>query len=160
MSPNTLRLACVWRALCASLTLLTILAQAPSARAALGDDVSSVENDRIRMRASLRVIKHATHDVHEMATSIGTKVREFVGKDGKVFAVSWSGGWRPNLRDIMGSHYGRFIENTRGHRRQRGPARLELPGMVVFVGGYLRMSFGYVYLLDRLPTGFSPQDIN
>ncbi len=160
MTLSTLRLASVCRATCAVLTLLTILAQAPSARAALGDDVSAIENDRIRMRASLRVLKHSTHDVHEMATSIGTKVREFVGKDGKVFAVSWSGGWRPNLRDIMGIHYDRFIANTRGHRRQRGPARIEIPGMVVFVGGYLRISFGYVYLPDRLPAGFSPQDIN
>jgi len=160
MSPDTLRLARLWRALCAILTLFTLLAYAPAARAALGDDVSAVDNDRIRMRASLRVLKHSTHDVHEMATAIGTKVREFVGKDGKVFAVSWSGGWRPNLRDIMGSHYDRFIANTRGHRRQRGPARIEIPGMVVFVGGYLRMSFGYAYLPDRLPAGFSLQDIN
>jgi len=137
-----------------------ILGRAHAAHAALGDDVSAVENDRIRMRASLRVLKHSTHDVHEMATPIGTKVREFVGKDGKVFAVSWSGGWRPNLRDIMGTHYAHFIANTRGHRRQSGPARIELPGMVVFVGGYLRISFGYVYLPDRLPAGFSPQDIN
>ena len=160
MRVNILRPLRALRVLCALLTLFTLLAHAPTARAALGDDVSAVENDRIRMHASLRVLKHSTHDVHEMATAIGTKVREFVGKDGKVFAVSWSGGWRPNLRDIMGSHYDRFITNTRGHRRQRGPARIEIPGMVVFVGGYLRMSFGYVYLPDRFPAGFSPQDIN
>ena len=160
MSSGTLRTSRLCRALGTIFVLFVMLGRAPAAHAALGDDVSAVENDRIRMRASLRVLKYSTHDVHEMATPAGTKVREFVGKDGKVFAVSWSGGWRPNLRDVMGSHYDHFIANTRGHRRQRGPARIELPGMVVFVGGYLRISFGFVYLPDRLPTGFSPEAIN
>ncbi len=159
MSPIVPRLVYVHRALFAVFGLTTALTLAPAAHAALGDDVSAVENDRIVMRATVRVQRYSTHDVHEMATAIGTKVRQYVGKDGKVFAVSWSGGWRPNLRDIMGAYYDRFITNTRGHRRPRGRARIVMPGMVVFVGGYLRMSYGYVYLTDRLPAGFSPRDI-
>jgi hypothetical protein len=147
------------RELCTVIVPLVLLTLAPTARAALGDDVSAIENDRIRMRASLRVQKFALHDVHEMTLAIGTKVREYVGKDGKVFAVAWSGGWRPNLRDIMGRHYDHFIANTRGRRRPRGAARIEIPGMVVVVGGYLRTSYGYTYLPDALPTGFSAQDI-
>jgi hypothetical protein len=125
------------------------------ARAALGDDVAAVEQDRIHMQASVKMSRRPSYDIHELATSTGTVVREFVGGDGKVFAVSWSGGWRPNLRDIMGAHYDRYIANTRGHLRARGPVRIELPGMVVFMGGYLRTFFGHVYLTEQLPQGFS-----
>jgi hypothetical protein len=31
--------------------------------------------------------------------------------------------------------------------------------MVVFMGSYLRTSFGHVYLTDQLPMGFSPEEI-
>jgi hypothetical protein len=149
----------VVRTLCGVFTLVAVVQYSESARAALGDDVSAVEQDRVQMHANLQVRRNANYDVHELATAIGSTVREFVGQDGKVFAVSWSGGWRPDLRTIMGSHYARYIEHTRGKRRARGPARIELPGMVVFMGTYLRTSFGHVYLTDQLPTGFSPEEI-
>jgi hypothetical protein len=132
---------------------------APPAQAALGDDVSTVENDRVRMHATLQVRRKTNYDIHELAAPAGSVVREFVGQNSKVFAVSWSGGWRPNLRDIMGTHYDRYIEATRGQRRARGPARIELPGMVVVMGGYLRTFWGHVYLTEQLPAGFSPQEL-
>lgn len=138
------------------LTLIAAVQLASPAMAALGDDVSAVDQDRVRMHAN-RQIKHRTnYDIHELNTEIGATVKEFVGQTGKVFAVSWSGGWRPDLRDIMGAHYDRFIAHTRGKLRGRGPARIELPGMVVFMGTYLRTSFGHVYLTDQLPDGFTP----
>ncbi len=111
------------------------------------------------MHASLQVRRNANYQIHELTTAIGSTVREFVGQNGKVFAVSWSGGWRPNLRDVMGAHYDRFIAHTRGKRRVQGPSRIELPGMVVFMGTYLRTSFGHVDLTDQLPAGFSPEGI-
>ena len=139
--------------------LATVGLLAPSAQAALGDDVSTVEHDRVRLNATLQVRHKANYDIHELATSASSAVREFVGQNGKIFAVSWSGGWRPNLRDIMGTHYDRYIEATRGQRRARGPVRIELPGMVVFMGGYLRTFWGHVYLTDQLPEGFTPQEL-
>jgi hypothetical protein len=136
--------------------LVGVAAFARPAMAALGDDVSAVEQDRVQMHASLQVRRNANYEIHELSTAIGSRVREFVGPDKKVFAVSWSGGWRPHLRDIMGVHYDKFIAHTRGKRLLR-PARIELPGMVVFMGTYLRTSFGHVYLTDQLPAGFSPE---
>jgi hypothetical protein len=148
-----------FRRLFCLVTLIVVGHFARPARAALGDDVSSVEQDRVRMHASLQVRQNANYQIHELTTAIGSTVREFVGQNGKVFAVSWSGGWRPNLRDILGAHYDRFIAQTRGKRRAQGPARIELPGMVVFMGTYLRTSFGQAYLTDQLPAGFSPEGI-
>jgi hypothetical protein len=111
------------------------------------------------MHASLLVRRSSSYDIHELSTQAGSTVREFVGQDSKVFAVSWSGGWRPNLREIMGTHYDRYLSATHGRRRARGPVRIELPGMVVFMGGYLRTFWGHAYLTDQLPAGFSPQEL-
>jgi hypothetical protein len=147
------------RWLCALSALAAVMQLSPPARGALGDDVAAVAKDRARMQANLHIQQRGNYEVHELATPIGTTVREFVGQDSKVFAVSWSGGWRPNLRDIMGAHYDRFIDGTRGKLRARGPVRIDLPGMVVVMGGHLRTFFGQVYLTDLLPVGVQPQDL-
>jgi hypothetical protein len=144
---------------CAALVLALVFQLSPAARAALGDDVSAVAADQARLQASLQVWRKDNYTIHELASPSGTKVRQFVGDSGKVFAVSWSGGWRPNLRDIMGDHYDRFIAATRGKRVARGVARIELPGMVVVMGGHQRAFFGQVYLTDLVPAGFLSEEI-
>ena len=137
-------------AACAALVLL-----APEARAALGDDVSAIASDQTRLQASLRVTETGGYAIHELTPSAGiAKIRQYVGSHGKVFAVSWSGGWRPRLRDLMGSRYDQFVAATRGRRRARGPVRIETPDMVVVMGSYLRNFWGHVYLVDLAPPGW------
>ena len=143
----------------AALALARVLQFSSPAHAALGDDVAEVAADQARMQASLQVWRTGNYAIHELASPSGTKVRQFVGDSGKVFAVSWSGGWRTNLRDIMGTHYDRFLAATRGKRVARGVARIELPGMVVVMGGHQRAFFGHVYLTDLAPAGFAPEDL-
>jgi hypothetical protein len=145
--------------LLAAAALILGVAVSPRAQAALGEDVSSVAAVQARFQASFQVLKRNRFAIHELAMPTGAKVREFVGESGKVFAVSWSGGWRPNLRDIMGAHYDRFIAGTRGRRATRGIVRIELPGMVVVMGGHLRTFFGQVTLTDLLPAGLGPEDL-
>jgi len=143
----------------ATLALALVLQFSSSTRAALGDDVAAVAADQARMQASLQVWRKGNYEIHELAYPTGIKVRHFVGDSGKIFAVSWSGGWRPNLRDIMGEHYDKFIAATRGKRAARGVARIELPGMVVVMGGHQRAYFGHVYLTDLAPAGLLPEEI-
>jgi hypothetical protein len=142
------------------ISALALIAQfAPRAQAALGEDVSAVANDQARLQASLQVRQNSHFAVHELSSPTGIKVREFVAESGKVFAVSWSGGWRPNLRDIMGEHYDRFIAGTRGRRMAHGPVRIDLPGMVVVMGGHQRAFFGHVYLTALVPADIALEDL-
>jgi NADPH:quinone reductase-like Zn-dependent oxidoreductase len=90
----------------------------------------------------------------------GGNIREFVADSGKVFAVSWSGGWRPNLREMMGKHYDRYLAAAKERRMARGLFRLELPGMVVVMGGHQRAFFGHVYLTDLLPAELTLEDLH
>jgi hypothetical protein len=133
---------------------------APPAYAALGDDASAVADDQARMQASVKFSRGPRFAVHELAVPTGATLREFVGGDGTVFSIAWSGGWRPNLRDIMGVHYDRYIAATRGRRVARGPVRIELPGLLIVMGGRQRSFFGQVYLTDALPAGLTADDIH
>lgn len=137
-----------------AVALGVVTAFSPSLQAALGDDASAVATDQSRLQAHLRISRHESFTVHELAAPSGVTIRNFVGKAGKIFAVSWSGGWRPNLRDIMGSHYDRFLAATHGRRVARGVARIDLPGMIVVMGGPQRASFGRAILTDLAPVGF------
>jgi hypothetical protein len=129
------------------------------ARAALGDDEAAVAADQARLRASLKLMRRPAYLVHELALPTGATVREMVNDAGQVFAVSWSGGWRPNLRHLLGTHYDRFLAATRGRRATRGIVRIELPGLTVTMGGYLRTFFGTAVLTDLLPAGLAPEDL-
>jgi hypothetical protein len=139
--------------------LALVLLPATVAFAALGDDATAVAADEARLGARHVVRQRGKYALHEFAVPTGTTIREFVGDAGKVFAVSWSGGFRPNLRDVMGAHYDRFIAATRGRRATRGIARIELPGMTVVMGGYLRTFWGQVILTDLLPPGVTPEEL-
>jgi len=157
MKTSFSQMRCRW--LWALVGTAAVFGFSPPARAALGDDVAMVARDRVVMHARLQVLRRNNCEVHELALPSGTTVRQFVGDHGKIFAVAWSGGFRPDLRDIMGAHYDRFLESRRGKPRARGPLRVDLPGMVVFMGGYLRTFFGHVYLTDLVPAGLDPKDI-
>jgi hypothetical protein len=145
--------------LCAAAAFLLTGLATTRVEAALGEDVSSIATLQARLKASLQVHRRSRYTIHELALPTGANVRELVGDAGKVFAVAWSGGFRPNLRDLMGAHYDRFIAATRGRRARRGIVRIELPGMVVVMGGYLRTFFGQVTLTDLVPAGLSLEDL-
>jgi hypothetical protein len=138
---------------------LVAVASPPKARAAVGDDVTAVAADQSRMQASLRIMPMQGYAIHELTAPAGATVREYVSSTGKIFAVSWSGGWRPNLRDIMGSRYDQYVAATRGQRRARGPVRIELPGLVVSMGSYLRTFWGQVVLTDLAPPAWQEQSM-
>ncbi len=77
--------------------------------AALGGDADSVSADQARMKGTLRVsATAAAYRVHEITAASGTRVREYLGSDGKVFGVSWNGPAHLDLRTLLGSYYGTF----------------------------------------------------
>jgi hypothetical protein len=139
--------------------LVASLFFSPGAQATLGEDADSVAADQLRLHAKLQVVQKAKHAIHELQVPTGGNIRQFVNESGKVFAVSWSGGWRPNLRDLMGKHYDRYVAAAKERRMGRGPVRIEIPGLVVVMGGHQRAFFGHAYLTDLVPQGFRPEDI-
>jgi hypothetical protein len=141
--------------LCAFFTLLL---GARPAQAALGGNAESVTADQTHLRASLRILRATRHSLHELDLPTGTKVREYLGGDGKVFAVSWQGPFRPDLRQLLGAHYEAFLAAA-GPRLARGPINMALPGLVIHMSGHQRAWYGRAYLPEQLPQNLSVDEI-
>jgi hypothetical protein len=140
---------------CAFFALLLV---SQPAWAALGEDESSVAADKAHFLASARILRSERYTLHELEASTGTKVREYLGSDGKVFAVAWQGPFRPDLRQLLGSYYETYLKAA-GPRAARGPINIRLPGLVIHMSGHQRAFYGRVYLADHVPQGLSTDEI-
>jgi hypothetical protein len=87
----------------------------------------------------------------------GTVVREYVGADGIVFAVSWSGPFKPDLRELLGRHFDDFRQASEPVAPTRGAAQVESGDLVVQQSGHMGAFEGRAWLQSRLPAGFDPQ---
>ena len=140
--------------------VLTALVAAP-AFAALGGDSTSVQADIARMKGALRITSAAGVTVHEITTSSGTVVREYISPGDKVFAISWHGPAIPDLRQMFGDYYGQLEQAAASVPRHGGHSHLaiEQPGLMVQTGGRIRSFHGRAWVPSLLPTNFSVNDI-
>ena len=90
----------------------------------------------------------------------GTVVHEYVDAQGTVFAVSWSGPFLPDLKEILGSHFDTLVAQAGNARRGgRSPLMLKQSDLVVVSGGHMGAFQGRAWLPAKLPAGFKPGDI-
>jgi hypothetical protein len=138
--------------------LLALTAWVPLAHATLGLDRASVDADRAEAQASVREVPHAAFAVHELSTGSHGIVREYVSPEGQVFAITWHGPAKPNLRQLLGVQFDALAAaapqpHTRGHMAAR-------VGNLVFEStGRMRSFNGRAYLSNALPAGVSTHDI-
>ena len=142
-------------------SIVVAVSVAAPAFASLGGDGTSVQADLVRMKGALRITSTAGFTVHEITTSYGTVVREYLTPADKVFAVSWRGPVIPDLRQMLGGYYGQYEQaasapHLGGHRH----LAIEQPGLVVQSGGRMRAFHGRAWAPDLLPQNFSVSDIN
>lgn len=136
------------------------LTSIPSARAALGGDIASIETDRVSLKGALTSFSTVKgYAVHEITTAAGVQVREYVS-DGRVFAVSWHGPVIPNLQQMLGTYYAPYAQaaaapHAGGHRH----LKVEQPGLVVESHGRMRAFYGRAWDPALMPKDFSVADI-
>ena len=148
----------LFRKLLPPCAFLALLLCARPASAALGGDALSIAADQVRLAASVRILRAELYTMHELEAATGTKVREYLGNDGQVFAVAWQGPFRPDLRKLLGAYYETYLQAA-GPRAARGPVNLRLPGLVIHMSGHQRAFYGRAYLTDRVPEGLSTDEI-
>jgi len=139
-----------------------VLALSLPALAALGGDVTSVQEDQAQMKGTLKTTQASAYTVHEIKSPEGTTVREYVSPAGTVFGVAWQGRAMPNLQQILGSYFQKFSEaaqSQRTARRGRGPVSIQQPGLVVESNGRMRAYSGRAFDPEKLPQGVSANDI-
>ncbi|HKV64586.1 MAG TPA: DUF2844 domain-containing protein [Candidatus Acidoferrum sp.] len=142
--------------------LIAILVLPFPVLASLGDDVSTVQADQVKMQGSLRKTSTNSYSVHEIQTPTGIAVREYVSPAGKVFAVAWQGPFHPDLRQLLGVYFDQYTQAVQAQQTQRhgrGPLLIQEPGLVVEVTGHLRAFHGVAYVPQMLPAGVHSEEL-
>jgi len=134
------------------------------AKAGLGDQVASVQADRVSMKGQLRTRSEPGYSVQEITAANGALVREYVAPSGVVFAVSWSGRTMPNLQQTLGTYFAQYVTAAKTQRasgRHSGHHHLEIhaPSLVVHAGGHMRQYFGLAYVPSLVPQNLSISDL-
>lgn len=139
--------------------LAALFLSAP-AFAVLGGDAATVQADSARMKADAhRVNRDDRYTVHIITLPSGTRVREYVSPQGKVFGVAWQGPVRPDLQQLMGSYFDDYAQGVRSKRTRRQATRIEERDLVVTMGGHARALTGRAYVKSLLPQDVAPEDI-
>ncbi|HXE49961.1 MAG TPA: DUF2844 domain-containing protein [Ramlibacter sp.] len=102
----------------------------------------------------------ATYTDVQKKLESGTVVHEYVDAQGTVFAVSWSGPYLPDLKEILGSHFDTLVAHAGNARRGgRSPLVLKQPDLMIVSGGHMGAFEGHAWLPAKLPAGFKPGNI-
>lgn len=128
--------------------------------AGLGDAEDSVNADRVRMHAHHSVAVLPQYAVHDLQTPDGAHIQEFVGANGRVFAVVWHTLNKPDLSGVLGSSYPSYSQSAREAAQHAGiQRRFRHVGFDVVVQStaHLNVFSGYAFRQSMLPPGFSPQ---
>jgi len=145
----------------ANVVLVTFALTLP-AFAELGGYADSVETDRARMKATLKVTQTQAYAVHEIKAPTGTIVREYVSPDGRVFGVAWQGPFLPDLSQLLGSFHAQYSDAVRAEKRTyvgHRPVDIRQSRLVVQGGGHMLGHFGRAFVPDMLPEGVSTDAI-
>lgn len=127
--------------------------------ATLGEDATTVENDRVKLKAQVRATAVAGYTVHEVASDTGTTVREYINQSGKVFAVAWNGPLLPNFQQTFGKYFPDYLANANSPRVGRRHMSIQATDLVVHSNGHMRAFYGNAYVPSLLPPNFSVADI-
>jgi hypothetical protein len=138
---------------------LALLAYPFLASASLGEDAASVQTDRVQMSATMQTAEAAHYTLFEIQTPSGIKVREYVSSTGRVFAVAWEGPTLPDLRQLLGSYFSKYVEGATAQGPRARPLVIEQPGLVVYAGGRMRSFRGRAVVPGLIPDGLGPEQI-
>lgn len=129
------------------------------ASATLGEPEASIRAEAQLGNASIKQADRGAYRVHEIQQPSGTLIREYVGQDGRVFAVSWHGPFGPNLRQTLGNYFDEYAAQARAGRQDRNHVQVRTPDLVVQVGGHMRAYSGLAYLPQAIPSGVTVGDL-
>lgn len=90
----------------------------------------------------------------------GVVIHEFVDASGVVFAVRWSGAFKPDLKELLGRHFETFRDKGAARRGgSRSHLAVDTGEAVVVSSGHMRAFEGRAWLPSRLPAGFDTQEM-
>ena len=151
--------------------LFLVGASTAPAHAVLGETADSVTADAAAFdanafrqvpRSALNAPALKAYTVEEMTTASGIAVKEYIGSDGKVFAVTWRGRRPPNLSILLGPYFKQYQDAANaGGLSAYGLHHASVRGSEVAVdtAGHMRDMWGRALLPAMLPPGVEQSEI-
>jgi hypothetical protein len=129
--------------------------------ARLGGGFDSVVADSTHLAARLTSTAVAGRQIHRLTLINGAVRKEFAADGGAVFAISWSGRSKPDLRQLLGPYFASFQSRTAtvSGRRIRRALVARQSDLVVYSGGANGAFWGYAYLPKALPGDFALSEL-
>jgi hypothetical protein len=134
------------------------------ARAELGGPASTVQTDGARMSARTVSTDMGPYALHTLTRPNGGMVHELTNESGQVFAVTWSGPGKPDLRALLGRYFDTFqaanVARGRGLRSPlRQPAQVNQPDLQIQTEGHMGWFRGVAFVPSLAPPGFSVNNL-
>jgi hypothetical protein len=143
-----------------AMLLVSGLCAGDPALAALGARFTAPGSTQARAATSRQAHAMPGYAVHETLLPSGTTVREYVGPDQRVFAVTWQGPRLPDLRDLLGDYFVRFDAAAAQAHAAHRPVALHQDDLVARSGGHMRAFHGSACVPGLMPAGMSVGDID
>ncbi|OZB51084.1 MAG: hypothetical protein B7X43_04745 [Thiomonas sp. 15-63-373] len=134
----------------ASMALMTppeLAAAAPSGLPSLGATVQPAKNPSGAAALAQSSVPWTPSSEMDAA---GITVTRYVNTAGTVFAVSWDGPAKPDLKQLLGTYFGSMPSEIGSQI-----ATSQLGDLVVYSSGSMPHFSGYAYLKSQTPSGFS-----
>jgi hypothetical protein len=127
------------------------------AHASLAGDAASVSSDADALHGVLQASILPQFQILQIVTDNGMQVREFLNRDGIVFAVTWAGPVVPDLQQLLGTQFAAYTTAlaAKDHLGLRRSTRVVTADLVVESEGHLRAYVGRAYLPEMVPLGVS-----
>lgn len=140
------------------------LLQPGLAHAELGGSIASVGADRARMGATMVSASAGNYTRHALTRPNGGLVHELTNAAGQVFAVTWSGPGKPDLRSLLGTHFDAF-QAANGVTRTpirslRRPPQVDQPDLRIQTEGHMGWFRGVAFIPSLAPPGFAVGDLS
>ena len=143
------------------LALIVMLIPFP-ALASLGGNAASIEADRAHIKGALEIRQSSAYTVHEIKSTAGMVVREYVSSAGVVFGIAWQGQFVPDLQQLLGPYFDQYSAGVKTQKATyvgRRPLNLQLQGLVIQRNGYMRAERGRAYVPNQVPPGVKLEEI-
>jgi hypothetical protein len=132
-------------------------------RAELGGTVSGVQTDGARMAKRVASVTMGTYTRHDLTRANGGMVREFTNAKDQVFAITWSGPGKPDLRTLLGRYFSNLqaaeIATGRERHSLRRPPQVAQPDLQIQTGGHMGWFHGVAFIPSLAPAGFPASDL-
>lgn len=138
-----------------------------AAHAELGGSMAGVKADGAHIGTRIATVAMGSYSRHDITRANGGVVREFTNAKGRVFAITWSGPGKPDLRTLLGRHFtalqasGQASGGTIGRTMHslRRPLQVSQPDLQIQTSGHMGWFSGVAFIPSLAPSGYSTSDL-